>query len=123
MKQNRKKKIPHVLIETNLCISLFNNHELKKNCDELKLAKEKRGYFLSFFLTFVFYLEGIVYCFCLCLKSPRALSLSDICLFSYLCNLTFTANDIYIHILYIRNFPVMLKNVKCQISAPHKTYY
>ena len=118
------------------------------------LRKIKEDIFCHFFLTFVFYLKGIVYCFCLCLKSPRALSLSDRCLFSYLCNLTFTANGlivfiytyihictwhhdmyvyicvyiyiyiyIYIHILYIRNFPVMLKNVKCQISAPHKTYY
>ena len=42
MKRNQKWKIPHTVLERlTLCISSFKNRKLNKNCDELKLAKEK----------------------------------------------------------------------------------
>ena len=65
MKQNRKWKIPHTVLERRtLRFSSYKNRKLKLNCYELELAKEKRGHFLYrlicpkvFFLTFVFYLN------------------------------------------------------------------
>ena len=65
-KRNRKWKIPHTVLERwTLCLSSYNNRKFKvKQCDELELAKEKRGHFLycwfcpkGMLLSFVFYLN------------------------------------------------------------------
>ena len=65
MKRNRKWKIPHTLFERQTsCFSSYKNRELKVNCDELELTKEKMGHLLycllspkESFLTFVFFLD------------------------------------------------------------------
>ena len=46
-KQNQKWKIPHTLLERRtLCFSAYKNRQLKLNCDDLELAKEKREHTL-----------------------------------------------------------------------------
>ena len=46
-KQELKMENPHTVLERlTLCFSWYKNRQLKKNCDEMELAKEKRGHFL-----------------------------------------------------------------------------
>ena len=46
-KQELKMENPHIVLERlTLCFSWYKNRQLKKNCDEMELAKEKRGHFL-----------------------------------------------------------------------------
>ena len=79
----------HSLRETNLCFSSYKNLKLKGNYDELKLAKEKRGYFwyclcfismysvlnaLSEYTYFYIQKTQLNTLFCLLLKTAKAFS-------------------------------------------------